>query len=160
MRKILIILLMLYCVCASITVEAKVVVVDGDSLLIDGRDIRLEGIDAPEYNQKCYDAQNKLYDCGQKAKEMLQKLVAQGVVCKKRKTDRYKRDVSICYAGSIDVNKEMVHSGWAVAYTRYLRDYEKDELEAKNAKRGIWCGRFMRPELFRVLEREQKRESR
>ncbi len=146
--------------CLSAAARAEVVAVDGDSLLIDGRNIRLEGIDAPEYNQKCFDAQGRLYDCGRKSKETLSALVANGVDCVRRKIDRYKREVSICHAGELNVNREMVRRGQAVAYTRYLNDFAADEAEAKKAKRGIWSGRFMRPELFRVLEREQKREER
>ncbi|MBQ8661153.1 MAG: thermonuclease family protein [Alphaproteobacteria bacterium] len=157
MKKIM---ALLPALCWSMAVRAEVIAVDGDSLLIDGRDIRLEGIDAPEYNQKCFDAQNRLYDCGRKSKETLAALVKDGVECVRRKTDRYKREVSICHAGELNVNREMVRRGQAVAYTRYLKDFAADEAEAQKAKRGIWSGRFMRPELFRVLEREQKREER
>lgn len=157
MKKVVILLLIC---CWGAATQAKVKVLDGDSLLIDGRNIRLEGIDAPEYNQTCFNAQNKLYDCGQRAKATLAALVKNGVDCIKRKTDRYKREVSICYAGKTNVNREMVRRGRAVAYTRYYAGYAADEAEAKKAKRGLWSGRFMRPELFRVLEREKKREER
>ena len=47
----------------------------------------------------------------------------------------------------------MVALGWAVAYKRYSTDYVTDEILAKKSKKGIWQGRFMRPELFRALER-------
>lgn len=144
----------------SFAAQAEVKVIDGDSLLIDGRNTRLEGIDAPEYNQSCYDAGGQLYECGQKAKDALAELVKNGVKCRKQTTDIYRRDVSICYAGSVNVNRQMVREGWAVAYTRYFPDFADDEKAARREKRGLWGGRFIRPDLYRALEADKKRRGR
>lgn len=152
MKKLIFVALLLF----ALPAKAKVEVLDGDSLLIDGRNIRLEGIDAPEYDQTCYDAQDEPYACGQKAKEVLTALVKNGVVCQKQKIDKYKREVSLCQNGEVNLNQQMVSSGWAVAYVRYFEDFAKDEQEAKQNKRGIWQGRFQIPELYRALKREQK----
>jgi endonuclease YncB( thermonuclease family) len=45
----------------------------------------------------------------------------------------------------------MVAAGWAMTY----RDekYAKSEQNAQLGKRGIWQGKFMRPALYRALER-------
>ena len=37
----------------SLPLQAKIEVIDGDSLRVNGVEIRLEGIDAPEYHQEC-----------------------------------------------------------------------------------------------------------
>ncbi len=140
--------------------KEEIKVLDGDSLEIDGRDIRLVGIDAPEYLQLCYDKNGEKYECGQEALRYLQKLVADSlksggnIACKKEGVDRYKRDLSVCYADKLNLNKEMVRSGWATVYRHDM--FQADEDEAKKAKRGIWQGRFMRPELYRALKRYGK----
>ncbi len=140
--------------------EDKVKVIDGDSLEINGKNIRLIGIDAPEYLQPCYDTNNQKYQCGQKSLQYLQKLVDDAVKrgdkikCHKESVDRYKRDLSICYAGKLNLNKEMVRAGWATIYRHDM--FQAEEKEAKKTKRGIWQGRFMHPEIYRVLKRYGK----
>lgn len=135
-------------------------VVDGDSIVVHNQMIRLVGIDAPEYSQKCYNAQNEAYDCGQEALKYLEKLIntekAKGlkIECKKFDTDKYKRDLSTCKIGQINLNQAMVAAGYAITYRH--KWYEKDEKEAKTAKKGIWQGRFMRPELYRILKKYEK----
>ncbi|SDM00037.1 nuclease homologue [Paracoccus chinensis] len=57
-------------------------------------------------------------------------------------TDRYGRAVSVCKAGGKDINHWVVRNGWAVAYTRYSRDYEGAEAVD------------FHPELTRVFHRE------
>lgn len=156
MKKFLFIAGCLWCFAA----RAEVTAVDGDSLLIDGRRVRLEGIDAPEYNQSCYDAEGRLYECGQKAKEALADMVKNGVDCRKQTTDIYGRDVSICYAGRVNVNQQLVRDGLAVAYTRYYAGFARDEQEARREKKGIWGGRFIRPDLYRALEADKAQRKR
>ncbi len=139
------------------TAKARVKVVDGDSLEIGGKKIRLLGLDAPEYFQECYDENGQSYTCGQESMAYLQKLVnvetgkGRKVICKKEETDRYGRDLSVCYVGNVNLNLKMVIAGWAIAY----RDerYSQAEKEAKKEKRGVWKGKFMRPELYRILQR-------
>jgi endonuclease YncB( thermonuclease family) len=47
---------------------------------------------------------------------------------------------------------KMVKSGWAVSYDNYYNDAEAT---AKESKSGIWQGKFMRPELYRALNRSK-----
>lgn len=135
-------------------------VVDGDSLEINGHSVRLIGIDAPEYIQLCQNADNQEYECGQKATAYLQKMISDGLArgeevnCEMKGIDRYKRDLSICRCGAVNLNEEMVKAGWAVAYRHEM--FTVAEKEAKKSKIGIWQGRFMRPELYRVLRRYSK----
>lgn len=131
--------------------KSRIHVVDGDSIFIGEREIRLSGIDAPEFYQPCWDEEGKEYACGQKAREVLVSLVDDSLDCREVARDRYHRSVSVCIADGEDINRKMVELGWAVAYDRYSGDYVAAEKEARRDKRGIWAGKFMRPELYRVL---------
>ncbi|MBE6450914.1 MAG: thermonuclease family protein [Alphaproteobacteria bacterium] len=140
--------------------DAKVKVIDGDSILIGKKDIRLLGIDAPEYDQTCFDENGYEYDCGQESYLFLRLLVEKGlnnqekVKCNKKGVDKYKRDLSECFIGKTNINLAMIKSGYAVTYRH--DSYEKEEYEAKTHKKGIWQGKFMRPELYRILKKHQK----
>ena len=146
---------MLICVLSANANAKEVKVIDGDSFFLNGKEIRLEGIDAPEYQQTCFDKNDKIYDCGVLASEALKKMIKGKIKCKYLKFDRYKRRVAVCYADNVCLNEEMVKNGWAVAYTNYSDDYVEVEQMAKMNKKGIWQGRFMRPDLFRALNREK-----
>lgn len=135
-------------------VYSSVKVVDGDSLRDGSEDIRLHGIDAPEYRQNCSDAHGKDYPCGKRAARYLRKLVgAAPVTCRVIDTDRYDRTVGVCTAGGKELNRAMVEAGWAMAYTRHSLGYANAEREAKQARRGIWQGRFEDPEDWRNTHR-------
>lgn len=130
------------------------VVVDGDSLEYQGERIRILDIDAPEFLQKCYDASGWQYRCGFEAKEYLRKLVEGNVRCERFGQDRYGRSLMDCFSASgINIGQEMVRQGQAVAYSDR---YQKEEREAKAYKRGIWQGKFMRPELYRALKKSHE----
>lgn len=131
---------------------ADVKVTDGDSLVIQGRRIRLQGIDAPEYNQTCGDKEGFDYPCGKKALEFMRRLVrGKNVSCNKIATDIYKRDLSECFANGENLNLKMLANGWAVVYRTDNPKYIKAQNKAKKAKKGLWQGKFMTPELYRIL---------
>lgn len=129
-------------------------VVDGDSLENGEERIRILDIDAPEFLQKCYDVNGWKYRCGFEADQYLRKLTSGGVECRGKSRDRYGRVLADCYrADGLNIGREMVLRGWAVSYGDR---YQKEEAQAKAARRGIWQGRFMRPELFRALQKSRK----
>jgi endonuclease YncB( thermonuclease family) len=129
-------------------------VVDGDSLRRGDTDIRLHGIDAPEYRQTCRDKHGAEYACGKQAANALRNLVEEGAVsCTSIETDRYGRAVALCKRGDLEINREMVRLGWAVAYSRHSLSYVRLEAEARRAKRGIWAGSFESPEDYRARQR-------
>lgn len=137
--------------------RARVYAADGDSLYVDNLEIRLSGIDAPERDQTCYDANNREYACGQESLAALRLMIGEGLRCEKVITDKYHRQVSVCWMGKININQKMVEKGWAVAYKRYTHEYDQAEQEAKNSHRGIWQGRFLKPEFYRILQKEKKK---
>lgn len=147
---------MFFWLAGSAAAAATVKVIDGDSIVVNGVEMRLEGIDAPEYHQDCFDKDGNKYRCGEKADAYMRELVKdRKVSCEKLETDRYGRQVAICYADGEDLNKAMVAAGWAVAYDRYDKRYVETEKEARKAGRGIWQGKFMKPEFWRLLNRRK-----
>lgn len=128
--------------------------VDGDSLRKDGKDYRLHAIDAPELFQTCRKEDGIEYNCGREARDALRRLLRSGpVTCQVLDTDRYDRVVAECRAGTLSINDAMVREGWAIAYKRHGLDHAAAENEARAAKRGIWQGRFERPEAWRNANR-------
>ncbi len=137
---------------ADVTGQARVI--DGDTLEVTGQRIRLYGIDAPELAQTCWD-QNGEYPCGRIARAAALDLIAgeDTVTCETRGKDRYGRWLAVCFAGGFSINRNMVYTGWALAYRRYSTDYVDTEEGAKSAKRGLWRGKFVAPWEWRRMKR-------
>jgi endonuclease YncB( thermonuclease family) len=136
---------------AEISVPAKVI--DGDTIKIRGAKIRLHGIDAPESAQFCK-AKEKTYRCGTSATLALaRRIVGKSVSCDERDRDRYGRIVAVCHAGGEDLNAWLVSEGLALAYRRYSTDYIDQEQAAREAKRGLWRGEFVKPWQWRKGKR-------
>jgi endonuclease YncB( thermonuclease family) len=126
-------------------------ITDGDTLRLGNQKIRLYGIDAPEKDQPCY-AKGKKWACGIAAKEELAMLAASAPLeCVQKDKDKYNRLVAVCYAGELNINREMVRRGYAVAYKYYSRDYLPDQEAARQERRGIWQGKFMEPGEWRRI---------
>ena len=107
-------------------------VIDGDTLEVDGERIRIHGIDAPETRQLCSTGMDRTA-CGKQATSVMRDLIAgQPVRCEHRDVDRFGRIVAVCFnAEGRDLGKEMVRTGWALAYRQFSLDYVADE-EAEN----------------------------
>ena len=134
--------------------RSSVTVTDGDSLKRGSQRIRLYGIDAPELGQKCLDQAGNSYRRGAEARRILNNLIgSREISCDIIETDRYQRDVARCRVDSVELNREMVRLGWAVAYHRQNIDYLLAEAQARAAKRG----KFELPEDFRAEQRDAVR---
>ncbi len=123
------------------SIYGKAEVIDGDTIKIKGKKIRLFGIDAPEVDQICFKSSNP-YHCGHTATKALIYYT---------ELDKYKRILGTCNygEGKEDINAMMVDRGYAVAYTRYSKKYLKEEKDADHYGRGLWKGKFERPEEWR-----------
>ena len=138
-------------------------IIDGDTVHINSKKIRLEGIDAPEIKQQCHTEFlhisvvigfnfKKNYSCGEISKiKLIDKIDQSQIKCISSLKDRYKRYLATCYKDKTNLNKWMVRKGFAVAYKKFSKDYERDEDYAKENKLGIWQGSFIRPEKWRKL---------
>ena len=123
---------------ADETMEAKVKrVIDGDSILVvDSNEMefeaQLEGIDAPEMKQ----------EFGKESLEALTKMLKdQKVKLTWKSKDTYDRLLAQVYLEDKHINIEMLRSGMAWHFKRYNKSEElaKIELEAKQAKKGLWA---------------------
>ena len=136
---------------AEIVGPAKVI--DGDTIKVGGAKIRLHGIDAPESAQICH-ANDQTYRCGAQATHSLTKRIGgRSVSCEERDRDRYGRIVAVCKAGGEDLNAWLVSEGLALAYRRYSTDYIAQEQTAREARRGLWRGEFVKPWQWRKGKR-------
>lgn len=116
---------------------ARVVgVQDGDTVTVYApgqpqRRVRLVEIDAPESGQPY----------GQRAKQVLSAMVfGRSVRVVEQGQDRYGRTLGRIYAGSTDVNAELVRRGAAWVYRGYSTDRSLPPLEARARRRreGLW----------------------
>jgi endonuclease YncB( thermonuclease family) len=133
-------------------------VIDGDTLAIRSENtrIRLFGVDAPEGKQTCNNAEGNRYLCGSRAADALATLIGRNgrVTCREEDRDRYGRVVAVCHANGRDINGELIRQGWAVEYGQYSDGrYSNEETEARQAKRGLWAGTFVKPWDWRRGER-------
>ncbi|MEZ5844158.1 MAG: thermonuclease family protein [Hyphomicrobiaceae bacterium] len=126
-------------------------VIDGDSLSIAGRQVRLVGIDAPEGRQTC-ERDGRAWRCGDAARDALAEMAGAHVVCRGIEADQHGRLLGVCEAGGVDLNRRMVADGMAVAYGRYQRE----EAEARRARRGIWASRFEQPRDWRRIHMRER----
>jgi endonuclease YncB( thermonuclease family) len=121
--------------------QGEIKIVDGDTIVLGATRVRLEGIDAPESTQACGRRFFGQWRCGEEATRHLVRLIgAQAVRCEDMGLDKYGRTLGRCFAGSVNLNAEMVRSGYAWAFVRYSRTYVAQETEARNARAGIWQG--------------------
>lgn len=111
---------------------------DGDSITVltpgkRQRKIRLDGIDAPEKGQEFSD----------KAKAKLSSLVFEkDLRVEVTGTDFFGRTLAIVWVGDLNVNLEMVRSGFAWHFVKYSKDstLSAAQEEASARKAGLWAG--------------------
>ncbi|MCW5750295.1 MAG: thermonuclease family protein [Alphaproteobacteria bacterium] len=144
-RGILAVLLLAVATAAQAEIAGRASVIDGDTIEIQGQRIRLHGIDAPESGQLCQSSEGS-WRCGQQAAMMLQNRIgARPVTCREKARDRHGRVVAACRVDGIDLGAWAVSEGWALAYRHFSQEYLSQEAAAREARRGIWRGRFAAP---------------
>ena len=128
---------------------------EGDQILIGSTRIRLGGIDAPSTDQLCLNNNGERWTCGAAARdELIKHAGGKSWTCHTRTIDRRGRVVARCEVDGEDIQKWLVTSGWALAYTRVSKDYEADEKAAREAKAGMWQGAFIAPWDWRVRNKK------
>ena len=128
---------------------------EGDQIVIGSARIRLGGIDAPAVDQLCLNTTSERWTCGVAARdELMRHTDKKSWTCHVERTDRRGRSVARCTVDGEDIQKWLVTSGWALAYTRYSRDYEADEKAAREAKAGMWQGAFIAPWDWRIRNKK------
>jgi len=131
-------------VAGSVTVGVPEVV-DGETVRVEGKTFRLYGIDAPDIAQTC-NIRGRNYNCGRVSMTALMDLVAGVKIrCVPRRNSPGTPVLANCFAAEYDLSEGMVHTGWALAMPRAGTKYARIEARAKNAKRGLWKGKFTLP---------------
>lgn len=122
-------------------------VVDGDTVYVAQTRLRLLSMDAFESAQTCTRS-DRSYACGEESTRALIGLINQREVrCEGEKRDRYGRPLVNCWINDLDLGREMVRLGWAVA--EFGAEYQNDEDQARTSKAGAWAGTFERPKDWR-----------
>lgn len=134
--------------------EGVATVLDADTFIVAGVRVRLIGIDAPEERQMCH-MQNNDWPCGQAATAAVDDLVGTGPLsCEIYGYDRWHRALAVCYRNGVDLNAEIVRSGWAIAWYPDTSavvgpSYDDAQSEAELKAAGIWQGAFLDPWAWR-----------
>jgi endonuclease YncB( thermonuclease family) len=134
--------------------RGKATVLDARTLVLaDGTEIDL-GIDVPESGQKGKIG-DSFYPADKDAAEFLKKLVGEEpVTCLVSPTAQEnrqgKRMGGICFAGEVHLGFAMVQNGWAIPGHSTTAPME---IIARENKRGLWRGQFVRPDRWRTGER-------
>ena len=120
---------------------------EGDQIQIGSTRIRLGGIDAPSVDQLCLNTKGERWTCGVAARDELIKHVGnKSWTCQTRQSDRRGRTVARCEVDGEDIQKWLVTNGWALAFVRISKDYER---RRKGRARGQ--GRDVAGRLHRAL---------
>lgn len=122
----------------------EAVIVDGDTLEVAGRRVDLFGIDAPELEQTCA-REGRAYPCGEVARAGLMDLVAGAEVVCRPVEGAGATALGVCTADGFSINRNMLHTGWALATPDAPAAYRATERDAKAAGRGLWQGAFTVP---------------
>ncbi len=138
----------------AILINGKSVqVIDGDSFKSGEEEFRIYGIDAPEYRQNCIDETGADWPCGKVARNGLDEILRkEDHRCTVRTRDRFGRLVVLCASeAGADLSAMLVSDGLAVSGQNFDETiYATDERDAQKAKRGIWRGKFVRPDIWRA----------
>jgi endonuclease YncB( thermonuclease family) len=135
-------------------VTGTALAIDASHVSIEGQRFKLFGIDAPDVDETCNDAKGIAYPCGVEARAALAALVAdKSVTCRPRGPNQFDETLARCVTGPFDLANAQAEAGWAIADRTRSLDYEPPELAAREAKRGIWQGRFVPPVDWRAGER-------
>ncbi|MGI9451822.1 MAG: thermonuclease family protein [Geminicoccaceae bacterium] len=123
-------------------IQGAPTIIDGDSLEVGGYRFELFGIDSPEPGTTCWKENGDSFDCGRIATTALLDLTAGlEVVCTPlddAESGKTGTVLATCTAGGFSLNRNMIHTGWAIADRSATDAYVGTEHDAKTAKRGLW----------------------
>jgi endonuclease YncB( thermonuclease family) len=133
-------------------VEGRASVVTGDMLRVGGVLVRLKGIEAPETEQYCtIPGKQRAVKCAADALGALQRLAGgRSVRCEIAGSDSSARVLGICFAGTSEINAELVKGGHVFAEQGVFAPYAMLEDQARTHKTGLWRGSPKRPSEYRT----------
>jgi endonuclease YncB( thermonuclease family) len=137
-------------------VEGRAVALSGDMLRVARTTLRLSGIEAPADGQLCTSQRARRWRCDETAQAALSRLVrGERVMCTFAGSDDDGVRLATCHNGEKDIGAELVRSGHVFATEGLFAPYGSLELEAREAKVGVWDGEAVRPENYRAQKWEE-----
>jgi endonuclease YncB( thermonuclease family) len=130
-------------------------IIDGDTFVMDGQVVRLWGIDAMESEQNCHAKDGSVWPCGLSATLKLRSLIEGGrgrskafacIAPEGKRRDFYGRLLMLCGVDGLDVGRELVLYGLAVAVAI---DYKIAEFAARDKRLGFWAAHNVTPREWR-----------
>jgi hypothetical protein len=122
--------------------------------------VRLAGIEALERDQKCNRNGGKKFNCGEAARNALEKLVrVKPVSCTLGTKDDTGRQLATCTVEGQDIAASLVKDGHAFAEAGLFAKYGTQEAEARAAKAGLWQGDNERPSAYRAKQWDVAKKS-
>lgn len=115
--------------------------------------IRLVNIDAPELGQQ-YGSESAAY--------LRNRILKKDVTVEVASRDKYRRELGIITVNGTNINREMVATGNAWAFRKYLsgnrlKEYDSLESGARAARRGLWnYSNPIEPAAYRKAARDSR----
>ena len=143
MRTLLIVLAVVFLGAPALAqdIVGDAVALHGDAIIIGTTRVPLYRIDAPDADQdRNCTLERWLFGCYTNAKRALEILVDQGpATCTPSgKTNYIGFPYSVCMVAGVDIGRELVRQGWALAFLPLSDVYAEDEAEARAAGVGLW----------------------
>jgi endonuclease YncB( thermonuclease family) len=142
-------------------VEGRAVALSGEMLRVGRTTLRISGIEAPADGQVCTSPRARRWRCDEAAQAALSRLVrGERVACTFAGSDDGGIRLATCHNGEKDLGAELVRNGHVFATEGLFAPYGTLELEARDAKVGVWAGDAVRPANYRAQKWEEaKREA-
>ena len=122
-------------VLAGESIRGTTYVRDGDTVVVAGQPVRLKGVDAEEMRTVR----------GRAAKQVMIDIIGGAdVVCDLTGEKTWDRKVGFCrVVGGVDIGREIIARGWALACPRYSTRYVAFETASarEEQRRASYCGR-------------------
>jgi|GEM_PF-1527622 len=132
--------------------SGKATVVDGNTLSFGETKVSLWALNAPSQKEQCLSTRGKIFPCGKTANRTLTMLIqGRSIECdiKDGAKDKQSRPLVICRLMGMDINEQMVLSGWAVAKADEGEQYSRSQYAAKKTRSGMWRSLSFKPEDIR-----------
>jgi len=126
-------------------------VIDGNTLKFGETEVALWSLNAPLPHEKCLSTKGKEFPCGKTARRTLDMLLqSRPVECEKqgRAVDKEGRPLVVCYLMGMDINEQMVLSGWAMIIPDEADRYARSQYAAKKTRSGMWRSLRFKPDDF------------
>jgi len=129
--------------------SGKVQVLDGNTLKFGDTEVALWSLNAPLSDEQCVSTKGKPFPCGKTAFRTLDMLIQnRPIECDIQgdAKDKMNRPLVVCFLQGMDINEQMVLTGWAVILPDESNRYARSQYAAKKTRSGMWRSLRFKPE--------------